>query len=73
LSIYHLAQQIGKLEELAKERLRQHTKNDGTRLRHQLVKFGVCPCQCHTGPMVHASHPCCTHARMLKTPEDEEH
>ena len=73
MNIYHFAQQIGKLEELAKERLRQHAKNDGTMLRYQLAKFGVCPCECHTGPMVHASHPCCAQARMLKMPEDEEH
>jgi hypothetical protein len=64
MSIYHLAQQAGKLEELAKERLRQHSKNDGTMLRHQLAKFGVCPCRCHTSPMVHASHPCCAQARI---------
>jgi hypothetical protein len=72
MSIYHLAQQAGKLEELAKERLRQQSKNDGTMLRYQLVKFGVCPCRCHTSPMVHASHPCCAQARMLKSLPDEE-
>jgi hypothetical protein len=63
MSIYHLAQQSGQLEELAKERLRQHAKNDGTLLRYQLVKFGVCPCECHTSQRVHASHPCCVQAR----------
>jgi hypothetical protein len=72
MSIYHLAQQAGKLEELAKARLRQHAKNDGTLLRYQLAKFGVCPCECHMGPTVHTSHPCCEHARMLKTPMDED-
>jgi hypothetical protein len=72
LSIYHLAQQAGKLEELAKERLRQHAKNDGTLLRDQLVKFGVCPCKCHTDPLVHASHPCCMQARVQKTLTDED-
>jgi hypothetical protein len=70
LSIYHLAQQAGKLEELAKERLRQHAKNAGTLLRYQLVKFGVCPCECHTAPMVHVSRACCVQARMRKTPPD---
>jgi hypothetical protein len=72
MSIYHLAQQTGKLEELAMERLRQHAKNDGTLLHFQLVKFGVCPCRCHTSPVVHASHPCCMQARMKKTLSDEE-
>jgi hypothetical protein len=72
MSIYHLAQQADKLEELAMERLRQHAKNDGTLLRFQLVKFGVCPCTCHTSPSVHASHPCCMQARMKKTLSDEE-
>ena len=70
MSIYHLAQQTGKLEELARERLRHHAKNNGTLLRYQLVKFGVCPCECHTGPTVHASHPCCMQARMKKTLTD---
>ena len=73
MSIYHLAQQAGMLEELAKERLRQHAKNDGTLLRQQLVRFGVCPCECHTGPALHASHPCCVQARMLKAPIDGEY
>jgi hypothetical protein len=73
MSIYHLAQQAGMLEELAKERLRQHAKNDGTLLRQQLAKFGVCTCECHTGPTVHASHPCCIQARMLEPPDDGEY
>jgi hypothetical protein len=73
LSIYHLAQQAGKLEELAKERLRQQAKNDGTLLRYQLVKFGVCPCTCHTSSLVHASRPCCVQARLQKTLADEEY
>jgi hypothetical protein len=72
MSIYHLAQQTGKLEELAKERLRQHAKNNGTLLRHQLAKFGVCPCECHRGPKVHKSQPCCEQARMMKTLMDED-
>jgi hypothetical protein len=72
MSLYHFAQQTGKLEELARGRLRQQAKNDGTLLRYQLVKFGVCPCQCHTAPAVHASHPCCMQARMIETPADEE-
>jgi hypothetical protein len=72
MSIYHLFQQAGKLEELAKEDLRQHAKNTGTLLRYQLMNFGVCPCGCHTGPQVHTSRPCCTQARMKKTPRDEE-
>jgi hypothetical protein len=63
MSIYHLAQQAGKLAELAQERLRQQAKNDGTLLRYQLMKFGVCPCECHTSRAVHASHPCCVQAR----------
>jgi hypothetical protein len=41
-------------------------------LHFQLVKFGVCPCRCHTSPVVHASHPCCMQARMKKTLSDEE-
>jgi hypothetical protein len=72
LSIYHLAQQAGKLEELAKERLRQHAKNDGSLLRYQLVNFGVCPCECHTASMVHASQPCCIQARTPKELTDED-
>lgn len=72
MNIRHFLQQIAKLEELAKERLRQHAKDDDTTLRYQLVKFGVCPCQCHTGPMLHASHPCCAQATMLR-PEDDKH
>jgi hypothetical protein len=72
MSIYHFFQQAGKLEELAKEDLRQHAKNTGTLLRYQLTNFGVCPCECHTGPQVHASRPCCTQARMKKTPRDDE-
>jgi hypothetical protein len=72
MSIYHLAQQAGKLEDLAKARLRQHAKNDGTLLRHQLARFGVCPCECHTGPAMHTSHPCCEHARMMRTLMDED-
>jgi hypothetical protein len=71
MSIYHLAQQWGQLEELAEERLRRQAKNNGTLLRYQLMKFGVCPCQCHTGPLVHASHPCCVQARMRPTPKEE--
>ena len=71
MSIYHLLQQTGKLEELAMERLRQQAKNDGTLLRYQLARFGVCPCECHTGPRVHASRPCCMQARMNKAPMDE--
>jgi len=71
MSIYHLLQQTGKLEEVAMERLRQHAKNDGTLLRYQLSRFGVCPCECHTGPLVHASHPCCMQARMNKAPTDK--
>jgi hypothetical protein len=67
VSIYHLAQEWGKLEELADVRMRQHAKNGGTLLRYQLLKFGVCPCECHTGPLVHASHPCCRQARMKAT------
>jgi hypothetical protein len=67
MSIYHLAQQTGMLEELAKARLRQHAKNDGTLLRYQLAKFRVCPCHCHTGPVVHTSQPCCEQARMMQT------
>jgi hypothetical protein len=70
MSIYHLLQQTGKLEELAMDRLRQQAKHDGTLLRYQLSRFGVCPCACHTGPLVHASHPCCMQARMHKTPAD---
>ena len=67
MSIYHvLAQHAGKLEELAMERLRQRAKNDGALLRFQLVKFGVCPCECHTSQLVHASHPCCMQARMKR-------
>ena len=65
MSIYHLAQQAGMLEELANERLRQHAKNDGAMLRFQLEKFGVCPCRCHTDALVHVSRPCCFQARML--------
>jgi hypothetical protein len=72
MSIYHLAQQTEKLEELAMERLRQHAKNDGTLLRFQFEKFGVCPCVCHTSSLVHASHPCCMQARMKKTITDED-
>jgi hypothetical protein len=72
LSIYHLAQQAGKLEELAKERLRQQAKNDGTLLRYQLMKFGVCPCECHTASMVHASQPCCIQARTQKSLTDDD-
>jgi hypothetical protein len=49
------------------ERLRQHAKNDGTLLRYQLSRFGVCPCECHAGPPVHASQPCCVQARMNKS------
>jgi hypothetical protein len=64
MSIYHLAQQADQLEELAMERLRQQAKNDGTLLRFQLVKFGVCPCECHTSPKMHASRPCCMQARI---------
>jgi hypothetical protein len=72
MSIYHyLAQQTGKLEELAMERLRQHAKNEGTLLRFQLLRFGVCPCDCHTGPLVHASRPCCVQARMKSTWDEE--
>jgi hypothetical protein len=71
MSIYHLAQQTGKLEELANGRLRQHAKNNGTLLHYQLAKFGVCSCECHTSPLVHASHPCCMQARMNRTPRDE--
>jgi hypothetical protein len=72
MSIYHyLAQHTGKLEELAVERLRQHAKADGTLLRYQLVRFGVCPCECHRSPLVHASHPCCMQARMKKTPREK--
>ena len=71
MSIYHLLQQIGKLEELAMERLRQQAKNDGTLLRYQLSRFAVCPCECHTGPLVHASQPCCMQARMNKAPMDK--
>jgi len=62
MSIYPLAQQTGKLEELANERLRQQAKNDGTLLRYQFVKFAVCPCKCHTNPL---AHPCCMQARMM--------
>jgi hypothetical protein len=69
MSAYHyLAQYPGKLEELAMERLRQHAKNGGALLRFQLAKFGVCPCECHTTPLVHASRPCCMQAR-LKSPQ----
>ena len=71
MSIYHLLQQTGKLEEFAMERLRQQAKNDGTLLRYQLSRFGVCPCECHTGPLVHASQPCCMQARMNKAPMDK--
>jgi hypothetical protein len=72
MSIYHLLAQAGKLEELAKARLRQLAKNDGTLLRYQLVKFGVCPCECHTGPTLHRASPCCEYARMIKMPMDED-
>jgi hypothetical protein len=72
MSIYHLAQQTGKLQELAIVRLRQQAKNDGALLRLQLLKFGVCPCKCHTSPLVHSSHPCCMQARMIKPLTDEE-
>jgi hypothetical protein len=54
------------------ERLHQHAKNDGTLLRFQFEKFGVCPCVCHTSSLVHASHPCCMQARMKKTITDED-
>jgi hypothetical protein len=70
VSIYHLAQQWGRLEDLAQERLRHHAKNEGALLRYQLVKFGVCPCECHTGPQVHASHPCCVQATLKSAPRE---
>jgi hypothetical protein len=72
VDIYHLAQQWGSLEELAKARLRQHAKNAGSLLRYQLVKFGVCPCECHRSRLVHASHPCCLQAMMKTTLREGE-
>jgi hypothetical protein len=72
MSIYHLLLQEGKLEELAHERLRQQAKHDGTMLQFQLSKFGVCPCSCHTGDMLHVSHPCCLQARMRKSSAGEQ-
>ena len=55
------------------ERLRQHAKSDGDKLlRYSTFEAsGHARARCHTGPLVHASHPCCMQARMNKAPTDK--
>jgi hypothetical protein len=58
---------ISYLEDIAKERLETNVPAEVERLKllNQLIRYGVCTCQCHFSTSVyHSAVPCCGNAKL---------
>jgi hypothetical protein len=58
---------ISDLEDMAKARLQKDDAGELARLRSldQLIRYGVCTCQCHFSTnVVHSAAPCCGNAKL---------
>jgi hypothetical protein len=58
---------ISYLEDIAKERLETNVPAEVERLKllNQLIRYGVCTCQCHFSISVyHSAVPCCGNAKL---------
>jgi hypothetical protein len=67
MRMHTLLKSISNLECIIKERLNKDSVVEFERLKllEQLVRFGVCTCQCHFSTNVsHSAAPCCVNARM---------
>jgi hypothetical protein len=65
-AVYNVLKGVSKLEELAKEHLREKWNSGFERraLLNQLIQYGVCACECHFSASVsHSAAPCCGNAR----------
>jgi len=63
--MHTLLKSISNLEGIVKERLNKDSTAEFERLKllEQLVRFGVCTCQCHSSTSVyHSAAPCCANA-----------
>jgi hypothetical protein len=61
-----LMKSISRLEEIAKERLKENTTAEFEHLTllTQLSRYGVCACQCHfSASFYHSQAPCCGNAK----------
>jgi len=58
---------ISDLEDMAKARLQKDDCAELARLRslEQLIRYGICTCQCHFSTnVVHSAAPCCGNAKL---------
>jgi hypothetical protein len=63
----NLLEGISYLERIAKERLEKNGAAEFERLKllNQLIRYGVCTCQCHLSTSVyHSAVPCCGNAKL---------
>ncbi len=68
----NLMESIKHLENIAKERLQKNVTVEFERLKevNQLIRYGVCTCQCHFSTSVyHSAMPCCGNAKLKPTIE----
>jgi len=65
--MHQLLKSISCLEDMVKERMRKDVAAEFERLEllTQLIRYGVCTCQCHFSLNVyHGAEPCCGNARL---------
>ena len=57
IDITELLSKVKQLEDLVKDHLKQ-VRSKGN-IREQLIKYGICPCECHTTLNQYSKHACC--------------
>ena len=65
--MHNLMKSIANLEALAKQHLERNVTADFERLQllKQLVRYGICTCQCHFSTSVyHSAAPCCGNGQL---------
>jgi hypothetical protein len=65
--VHNLMKSIANLEALAKQHLERNVTADFERLQllKQLVRYGICTCQCHFSTSVyHSAAPCCGNGQL---------